>query len=270
MLHALALWQVLPGQPVGVLVGAALPGVVGGAEVEAHIPLLLDLGIAMELGAVIRGEGLEQPWCPLDDLVQPLVEAVDGAVVELADEGQPGAAFDQADGTVKRAGACDRIDLPVAELLAQLDVLRPFRDMPFAGQASAAVVSAVTFSALLIRAAQVLVEGAASLLVGPDPLIDRFVADPGDAVDPQDASDLLRAPILAQQHGHGGPGRRTNPQVTPGAAASSAGPAARLKGPVSPVVQASVPLQLAADSARMPAKVAGDLGLLVALPVQRA
>ena len=52
--HAVALREVLPPQPVGVLVGAALPAVVRRGEVEACGRLLFDGRVVVEVGAVVR------------------------------------------------------------------------------------------------------------------------------------------------------------------------------------------------------------------------
>jgi hypothetical protein len=52
--HALPLGDVLPDQPVGVLVGAPLPGMMGGRELEARLGLGLEGGIAVELFEVDR------------------------------------------------------------------------------------------------------------------------------------------------------------------------------------------------------------------------
>ena len=54
-----ALRQVLANQAVGVLVGTALPGVVGRGEVELETSLSLNGCVAVELGSVVGGDGLE-------------------------------------------------------------------------------------------------------------------------------------------------------------------------------------------------------------------
>ena len=58
--------QVLADQAVGVLVGAALPGVMRIGEVERHAGGVLDPGVAVELGAVVGGDGLELLGMPAD------------------------------------------------------------------------------------------------------------------------------------------------------------------------------------------------------------
>ena len=56
--HALTFRQVLTNQFVGVLVGAALPRVMRGGEVEAGGGLLFDRSVAVELGPIIDGDGV--------------------------------------------------------------------------------------------------------------------------------------------------------------------------------------------------------------------
>src|SRR4029453_2669606 len=55
-----ALGKVLPQQAVGVLVGAALPGAVRGAEVDGQPRLDAQLGVLGHLRALIPGQGAAQ------------------------------------------------------------------------------------------------------------------------------------------------------------------------------------------------------------------
>ncbi len=55
--HALFLGQVLANEPVGVFVGPAFPRMVRRREVEAGAGALLDRGVAVELGPVVRRDG---------------------------------------------------------------------------------------------------------------------------------------------------------------------------------------------------------------------
>src|SRR5712692_8517000 len=79
-LHRCAFWKVLPYEPVGVLIGASLPRVVGSGEVDRGGGELLDAPVSMKLGAVVGGDSLEQVRVAVDDLEQSLVEGVDGMV----------------------------------------------------------------------------------------------------------------------------------------------------------------------------------------------
>ena len=58
-----ALRQVLANQAVGVLVGTALPGVVGRGEVELETSLSLNGCVAVELGSVVGSDGLDERAC---------------------------------------------------------------------------------------------------------------------------------------------------------------------------------------------------------------
>ena len=99
--HGLTLGQILSDEAVGVFIGAALPGVIRGAEVECYAPPLFDLGVAMELSSVVGGEGLKQAWCLADQPVQSGIEAFHGAVVQLPDQGQAGGPLDHGEDAVR-------------------------------------------------------------------------------------------------------------------------------------------------------------------------
>lgn len=64
--HAVALRQVLANQPVGVLVGAAFPGMVRVGEVDGHAGGRFDLRVVMKLCSVGGGNGLEPLWVSLN------------------------------------------------------------------------------------------------------------------------------------------------------------------------------------------------------------
>jgi hypothetical protein len=68
MFHRRALRDVLANQAVGVLVRATFPGVVGVGKVEGGAGGLLDVAVAVELGAIVDGDGLEQVRMRADQL----------------------------------------------------------------------------------------------------------------------------------------------------------------------------------------------------------
>ena len=52
--HRFAFWKILPNEPVGVLIGPALPTVMRGREVELDRTERFDLAIPVELRPVVR------------------------------------------------------------------------------------------------------------------------------------------------------------------------------------------------------------------------
>lgn len=57
--HGCSLWEVLSNEAIGVLVGASFPCVVGSGEVDRHAGETFDMLVAVELCAVVGGDGLE-------------------------------------------------------------------------------------------------------------------------------------------------------------------------------------------------------------------
>ncbi len=83
--HALSLWQVLTNQSVCVLGCAALPGVIGGGEVEARSGCCFDRLVAMELGTVVGRDGVSGTRGVVDQADRSAVGGLDGSGVELTD-----------------------------------------------------------------------------------------------------------------------------------------------------------------------------------------
>ena len=69
-LHRGSFWQVLADEPIRVFVGAPFPGVVRRSEVDRDSRRCLDLAVAVELSAVVGGDGFEQAGVSLDQLDQ--------------------------------------------------------------------------------------------------------------------------------------------------------------------------------------------------------
>ena len=84
--HALFLGPVLANEPVGVFVGPAFPRMVRRREVKAGASRMLDHGVAMELGAVVGGDGPDRTGLAPKQLCRALVHVRRGAGVLLATE----------------------------------------------------------------------------------------------------------------------------------------------------------------------------------------
>ncbi len=197
--HAGALGQVLADEAVGVFVGATFPGVMGRGEIELQTDGVLDCGIAMELGAVVGGDGAEVLGVALGQANGAVVELLCGARLELADQDVTGFALDQADDAVLVAVAHDGVDLPMAELAAPGNRGWAFGEMALAGEPAAAVVGAVALAkAALACTPQMLMQVAAAAPVVPNVAVDGLVADAQALLPTQQSRHLFRAPLLAQ------------------------------------------------------------------------
>jgi len=176
--EARLLRQVLPDQPVGVLVGPTLPGVVRGGEVELNTGGFLDLLVAVELRAVVGGDRLE-PVPLLPDELDGAGGGVRRAVtLELAHLQVACSAFDDGQRTVPSVViAHHRVDLPWARDLSALDLGWALGYVPLTCESSSAVVVAAALAALLGRLAHVSPQIPAGRLVVPHAQVDRLVAD---------------------------------------------------------------------------------------------
>lgn len=255
------LGRVLAEQAVGVLVGAAFPRVVGGGEGEAGGGGPLERGVVMELRAVVGGDGAHGMGLGPDEAGGAGVDLGRPADAQLAEEDVAGLALDEGEGAgAGLAGSAHGIHFPVAQLGARLDDLRPGGDGPFPGQAAAAVVAAVAFPPLFARAAQVGVQGAAGVLVGPDVAGDGFVTDREPLLALEAAGDLLGTPVLAQECLDPGPIRRGELAIPSRARAAAAGiPVGELRAGA-PVVVGSIAPDFADHGAPMPPEDPGDGG----------
>ncbi|MHB1195108.1 MAG: NHL repeat-containing protein [Longimicrobiales bacterium] len=87
--HALALGEILTDQTVGVLGGTAFPGVMGGGEEEASAGGLFGVTIAVELGAIVDGHGVDGSAGLVDERNGAATGPGSVAGRELADHGTP-------------------------------------------------------------------------------------------------------------------------------------------------------------------------------------
>jgi len=118
-----------------------------GREEEANACGTLELSVVVELGAVVCGDSYEALRVPTHEAQSPSIGVLLGSRSELADEDVTGFAFDDGHEAVVIALADDGVDLPVADLRAKLGSEGALADVSFAGEAPAAVVGAVAFTA---------------------------------------------------------------------------------------------------------------------------
>src|SRR5512140_920211 len=111
--QALPFGQVLPDQPIHVLVAAALPGVVRRCEVAAHRVRPFDELVVMELGAVVEGDGAEPAQVLADGLLDGHGNLFLVACTELLDDHVASLALHQREHAVPAICSHDGVALPM-------------------------------------------------------------------------------------------------------------------------------------------------------------
>ena len=86
--HASLFGNVLADQAVEVLVAASFPRVVGGSEVALKREMLLELLVAVELGAVVEGDCLEAGAVFSDSAQSGLCHGIGSTRLQLFDDGE--------------------------------------------------------------------------------------------------------------------------------------------------------------------------------------
>ena len=170
----------------------------GIGEVEAGIGDALDVGVAVEFGSVVCGDGVYGAGLAVDELESPSAELVGRSRVELSDLDVPGLSFHEGD-DARPAVAEHCVGLPVSDAGAVVGRGGSVLDRPLSGQSSSRVVGAVSLTSQFGGAAQVLVDGATASFVSPDVTINGLVADLEDSVATEPSSDLLGAPVVLEQ-----------------------------------------------------------------------
>ncbi|MEP6744613.1 MAG: hypothetical protein ABJB33_03890 [Gemmatimonadota bacterium] len=102
--RAMAVQEVLADEAVGVLVGAALPGVVRGGKVEAGAEGRLEGSVAVGLGAVVDGDRADRVGLGLEERDDPVVDGGGRAVREPTEEALAGLPLDETEGAGAGAG----------------------------------------------------------------------------------------------------------------------------------------------------------------------
>lgn len=188
--------EVLANKAVCVFVCTAFPGVVRSGEVEGGAEFFLNIFIAVELSAVVRGDGMH--LMRTEQFDGALLCERGGGLSEGAQSKQASLALDDGD----HAGFAlpvNGVDFPIVASSALLDDSRAFANHAFAREAPPAVGSAVAFAAVVGTVAQMQVERSSALSIGLDPQINRLVAHDRDTLLFGATNDLLRTEILAQE-----------------------------------------------------------------------
>ena len=139
--HARSLRKVLPEQPVEVLVAASLPRVVRCCEVDLHWEALFELGVIVELGAVVERDRLEASSMLAQGSRGRFGYLVLGATLELFDDRKARLALHQRAHAVTHIAAHDRVTFPIPRPLPALDFGRLLADVALARQHAPGVVT---------------------------------------------------------------------------------------------------------------------------------
>ena len=226
---------------------------VGGGEVDWYASELFDVSVAVELGAVVGGDGFEQRGVAVDELEKAVVEGRGGAIGEFPDQNTARQSLDEAEDAVLAARADDGIHLPVTDLSAWFHGRRSLGDVPFAGYFASFFMGAVSLP-ILRSLAQVPIESSSPSLVLPDVLVDRFMAHAEQVIASQKAADLLGAEILSDELFDQLPVFRCQSTVARGAFPPSAGLFLRSAVAIAAVISTAIALELSIDRAAVPAQ----------------
>lgn len=199
MVEAHAFGQVLSDEAVGVLIAAALPGMVRWSEVELEAMTLLHLLVSMKLAPVVGGDCAELSGMTPGKHAQAAVGLLHCPGRKFADQHIARFPVHQRQ-YARPVLAHDRVDFPVADPGSVGRAIRTLCERTLARKPPATVVSPVSLPPLLpALAPQALVEFAAHLLVRHETPVDRFVADVKLPLPAQMSRNLLRAVIELQK-----------------------------------------------------------------------
>ena len=155
--HAAFFWDVLAQQAVEVFVAAALPTAIWVSEVGLNAQRLIHLLVVRKFFAVVYRQGLHACAQRLESVLNRLADQVGAFVEDFAQPGIPAFALDQGHDGLLVSRPNDRIALPVAHLLARLNVRRPLANRAPVGNLSSPIMPRQTPPASGLLTAQVLV-----------------------------------------------------------------------------------------------------------------
>lgn len=244
------LGQVLSDEAIGVLVGAAFPGVMWSGEEDGGVESMFDGFVAVKLDSVVESDGAHGMGFMGEERDQASGGEVGGGPGQRADANH--AALTLYDGSdAGRALTVNRVAFPVADPAPLCDDGGALLEHPLAREASSTVILPIAFAAPLLGAPQVGPEDATALFILPDPQVDRFVAHHGQPEAAQAAHDLFRTPAPPEQSPDQLEVTRAIASIAPRAATATVRLLHREHRAVEPVVGAVIASDLAPNGAGM-------------------
>ena len=242
-------------QTIKVLVGAPLPTCKGSGKVTRAFERLINLNVRRKFFTVVVGQRFNPVRKGLEPFHNGFADQLGGLVSHLDYDPKAALALDHRHIGPLVVRADDRVAFPMTHLLSSFDMRRPItQGAPVRDLAPSVPPAGVALSLLLV-AAQVLPQLAASGLVGINMLVKRLMADW------QLASNLLRTPLQAQKIGRllAHPGGHTS-----GVSALLRSLGRQLTGLLGPIAfKPAVARELPADSRFVSIQQLGNLSLIV-------
>ena len=224
--------------------------------------------VVMELGAIVQREGMEASGVFSERSARGTGDLICRSRLEFLDHGVTGFSFEQCEDAVMLVLPDDRVAFPVPELLALLDRFAAFGNVPLARQHTSRILAVIAFAPLLRHDPHVSVQRASRFLVTQNVAIDRFMTDRALPCGTQSATDLLRAPFLAQQNIHVLPLLGTEPRSTSRGTPTRGGVRMRFLSSIVSVTSRAVAPHLSADRTGRTPQFLGDLRLREARTAQ--
>src|SRR5690606_13874547 len=169
-------------------------------EVAAYTRRFFQLLVAMELGSVVPGNGLEWQTALSDQSQHDPVDGSDCPMRQFLDQTEPGAAINQSQKAVALSrGTHDGVAFPVAGFLAAFNNVRSAIDHRLALQAAPLFRPERALPPTLAALPEVAEQASTSALVLADVAVDGHVTDARIWVVGQVVGDLFRTPLLILQ-----------------------------------------------------------------------
>ena len=182
-------------QTIKVLVGAPLPTCKGSGKVASAFERLINLNVRRKFFTVVVGQRFNPVRKGLESFNNGFADQLGCLVSHLDYDPKAALALDHRHHGPLVVRADDRVAFPMTHLLSSFDMRRPITQGAPVRDLAPSVPPAGVALSLLLLAAQVLPQLAASGLVGINMLVKRLMADW------QLAGNLLRTPLHAQQIG---------------------------------------------------------------------